>query len=202
MVSNQELKDRLREKKSGSNIKGYLVCDTCNGSYELKAGEKPEDYSSVCECGGKLTYNQNISPPNIEKKLSYILIVGAVLFVVIVVLFPFLILGYMDSQSSVNKNSGTSADYDELNHMTSSYDSLENQYQSLGIRVHNSNNTNLKSAYSNAQIQLENTNTTISNLNSALTTDQSQSQISNRIITAQTQLILAQKSMNNVTSMM
>ena len=67
MVSNQELKDRLREKKPGSDIKGYLVCDTCNGSYELKTGEKPEDYSPICECGGKLTYNQNISSPNIEK---------------------------------------------------------------------------------------------------------------------------------------
>ena len=202
MVSNQELKDRLREKKSGPDHKGFLVCDTCKSSYKLQPGEKPEDYSSECECGGKLTYKQNISSPNIEKKLSSILILCAVLFFVIIVLFPFLYLGYMDSQSSANKNIGTSADYNELNHMTSSYDSLENQYQNLEIRVRNSNNTNLKSAYSNARLQLENSNTTLSNLNIALSTDQSQSQINNRISTAQTQLIVAQKSMDNVTSML
>jgi hypothetical protein len=39
MVSNQELKEILQEKRTGSNIKGYLVCDRCKGSYELQPGE-------------------------------------------------------------------------------------------------------------------------------------------------------------------
>ncbi len=59
MVSNDELKQRLREKKEGKDINGYLICDTCHGSYELKPGEKPENFSSKCECGGQLRYTNN-----------------------------------------------------------------------------------------------------------------------------------------------
>ena len=38
---------------------GYLVCEKCGGYYELKPGEKPEDFSDKCECGGKLSYTDN-----------------------------------------------------------------------------------------------------------------------------------------------
>ena len=206
MVSNQELKERLREKKSGPNATRYLVCDKCNGSYELQAGEKPEDYSPECECGGKLNYNRNISSSNKTSKLKNIIIVGSVSFVIAIFLASFIVpiiaLEIWGHQEAITNNMGNSAEYNELNTMTSSYDSLENQYQGLETSVYNSKNTNLKTAYSNAQIQLENTNTTISNVESALSTGQSQSQVNNRIKAAQTQLILAQKSMNNVTSML
>ena len=36
---------------------GYLICDKCGGYYELQPGEKPEDFSDECECGGKLIYS-------------------------------------------------------------------------------------------------------------------------------------------------
>lgn len=39
---------------------GYLVCDNCEGYYELQAGEKPEDFSDECECGGKLSYVETL----------------------------------------------------------------------------------------------------------------------------------------------
>ena len=207
MVSNQELKERLHETKSGLNRKGYLVCDTCKGSYKLEAGEKPEDYSPECECGGKLTYNRNISSSNKNTRLKNIIIVGSVSFVIAILLASFLVpllyLGYMESQfSSVNKNVGTSTNYDQLNTITLSYDALQNQYQYLGTSVYSSKNIALKSAYSNAQLQLENTNTTISNANSALSTGQPSSEVNKRINVAQAQLLIAQKSLNNVTSMM
>lgn len=32
----------------------YLVCEECGGYYKLKKGEYPHDFSSSCECGGKL----------------------------------------------------------------------------------------------------------------------------------------------------
>ncbi len=35
---------------------GYLECENCGGSYELKKGEYPEDFSDKCECGGNLNY--------------------------------------------------------------------------------------------------------------------------------------------------
>ena len=207
MVSNQELKERLREKRSSPNIQGYLVCDTCKGSYELQAGEKPKDYSSECECGGKLSYNRNILPQNKNTKLRDMIIFGSVLFVIFIVIasitIPIIVLGvWSNSQNAVTNHNGTSQDYDQFNNLTASYDSLENHYQDLGTTVYNSKNTNLKSAYLNAQLQLEKTNTTLSNVDSALSTGQPQSVINERIDTAQAQLIIAQKSLNNVTSMM
>lgn len=39
---------------------GYLICDKCGGYYELQPGEKPEDFSDECECGGKLVYSENL----------------------------------------------------------------------------------------------------------------------------------------------
>ena len=39
---------------------GYLICDKCGGYYELQPGEKPEDFSNECECGGELIYSDNL----------------------------------------------------------------------------------------------------------------------------------------------
>lgn len=38
---------------------GFLVCDKCGGYYSLLPGESPEDFSDVCECGGKWEYREN-----------------------------------------------------------------------------------------------------------------------------------------------
>ncbi|MGB9936839.1 MAG: hypothetical protein ACPK7O_03910 [Methanobacterium sp.] len=39
--------------------KGYLVCRSCSGYYELKNGESPDDFKG-CECGNALEYHENI----------------------------------------------------------------------------------------------------------------------------------------------
>jgi len=39
---------------------GYLICNKCGGYYELQPGEKPEDFSNECECGGELIYSDNL----------------------------------------------------------------------------------------------------------------------------------------------
>lgn len=86
MVFNEEIKEKLKNKREGKGTNGYLVCDTCKGSYELQPGEKPEDFSSQCECGGNLKHNMTDkkfrSPEDPEYKkhnnaiiASYILIV-------------------------------------------------------------------------------------------------------------------------------
>ena len=33
---------------------GYLVCNKCEGYYELQPNESPDIFSDKCECGGKL----------------------------------------------------------------------------------------------------------------------------------------------------
>ncbi|MBV1729421.1 MAG: zinc ribbon domain-containing protein [Methanobacterium sp.] len=39
---------------------GYLVCDTCDGYYELQKGEKPDDFMDECECGGKYIHKMRL----------------------------------------------------------------------------------------------------------------------------------------------
>jgi len=39
---------------------GYLVCNKCEGYYELKPGESPDDFTDKCECGGKLEYHDSL----------------------------------------------------------------------------------------------------------------------------------------------
>lgn len=60
MVSNNEIKQILSERRQGIFRNGYLVCDTCQGVYELKDGEKPDDFSEECECGGHLSYTRTL----------------------------------------------------------------------------------------------------------------------------------------------
>jgi hypothetical protein len=89
MVTNEEIKNRLEEKKSGIEREGYLVCDTCKVSYELQVGEKPEDYSSECECGGNVTHIKNITEfketeKDYPKSTGKEVIKGVVYFIIIV----------------------------------------------------------------------------------------------------------------------
>ena len=137
---------------------------------------------------------------NLFKLTSMSISVLGILFIIITILV-IAGLGIYEVTQSVSTNVGSGASYDQLNNLTTSFDSLQNQYQVLGTSVHNSNNTNIKSAYANAQLQLEDTNTTISNVNSALTSGLPKSEVDKRINAAQSQLLIAQKSLNNVTSM-
>ncbi|NYB53107.1 MAG: hypothetical protein HVN35_11195 [Methanobacteriaceae archaeon] len=50
---------------------GFLICDKCGGYYELQPGEKPEDFSSECECGGHLNYSDSLDyNPEVESELD------------------------------------------------------------------------------------------------------------------------------------
>ncbi|MGZ7116803.1 MAG: hypothetical protein ACXVHS_05040 [Methanobacterium sp.] len=46
----------------------YLVCNECNGYYELQEGESPEDFTNKCECGGNLYATNSIS--NYDKDVN------------------------------------------------------------------------------------------------------------------------------------
>ncbi len=45
---------------------GYLICDKCNGYYELQEGESESDFSDECECGGKVRYVESLEDINRE----------------------------------------------------------------------------------------------------------------------------------------
>lgn len=58
MVTNEEINKRLNNKREGIFSNGYLVCDTCQGYYELQPGEKVVDFNRDCDCGGTLEYSE------------------------------------------------------------------------------------------------------------------------------------------------
>jgi predicted PurR-regulated permease PerM len=138
---------------------------------------------------------------NLFKLTSMSISVLGILFIIITILV-IAGMGIYEVTQSVSSDVGSGASYDQLNNLTTEFDSLENQYQVLGTSVHNSKNSTVKSAYANAKLQLENTNSTINNVNSALTTGLPKSEVDDRINAAQAQILIAQKSLNNVTSMM
>ena len=46
---------------------GFMVCDLCNGTYELDEEESPEDFDK-CQCGGNLYHISNLEELNDLKK--------------------------------------------------------------------------------------------------------------------------------------
>lgn len=45
--------ERISDLDNHSN---YLVCKSCGNYYQIPEGESKDDYSDICECGGKLKY--------------------------------------------------------------------------------------------------------------------------------------------------
>jgi hypothetical protein len=67
--------------------------------------------------------------------------------------------------------------------------------------VDSSNNQNLKTAYINADLQLVEANSAISNVDSALASGKSKDEVQKRISTAQSQLDTARASLSSVYNM-
>ena len=72
MVSNEEVSQRLKNKREGGSLYGYLVCNKCGGCYELQQGELPEHFNLDCECGGQLVQSatDSLSPSGEEYVLD------------------------------------------------------------------------------------------------------------------------------------
>ena len=87
MVSNEEISQRLKNKREGKSLNGYLVCNNCGGYYELQQGESPKHFDLDCECGGQLVQSvtDSLIPPEAEnepgKYMIHILISNFLIFV-------------------------------------------------------------------------------------------------------------------------
>ncbi|MBU4535928.1 MAG: DUF5518 domain-containing protein [Euryarchaeota archaeon] len=53
MVTNAEIRKITNQKRKVEL--GYLLCNQCNGYYELREGENPEEFD-MCQCGGELEF--------------------------------------------------------------------------------------------------------------------------------------------------
>lgn len=63
MVANEEIAMRLRNKREGKSLNGYLVCNNCGGYYKLQQDESWKDFDTECECGGQLVQSTTDSLP-------------------------------------------------------------------------------------------------------------------------------------------
>ena len=57
MVSNEEIINKLMDKREQKSLNQYLVCNNCGGYYELQQDESWKDFDTECECGGQLVQN-------------------------------------------------------------------------------------------------------------------------------------------------
>ncbi|ADZ10214.1 hypothetical protein Metbo_1994 [Methanobacterium lacus] len=204
MVTNDEIRQRLHEQREGTNIKEYLVCNNCEGAYELLPGEKPEDFSDECECGGKLTYSKDSSindnkPTKTNKMVKNGLIIFIVVLGLVIFIGPMAYIGFVGMVVSHDEESGSA--YDQLAVLKSDYNSLNDQFTNVQTSVDSSNNQNAKTAFINAKLELVKANSDINDVESALSSGKSKDEITQRVNTAQTQLNKAQSELSNVKAM-
>ena len=87
MASNEEISQRLRNKREGTPS-NYLVCNKCEGYYELQLGESPEHFNLDCECGGRLiqstTGSLYLSEEEYEDKYNSFIAIAYVFLVLFV----------------------------------------------------------------------------------------------------------------------
>ena len=53
-----QTKTKIKNVKKPTTNPGYLICDKCEGYYELQPGESPNDFADECECGGILKHKK------------------------------------------------------------------------------------------------------------------------------------------------
>lgn len=71
MVSSREY--LMENGIDNMSMNGYLICENCNGYYQLQEGETPSDFD-FCECGGHLNYHETLdffSEKNNETVLQF-----------------------------------------------------------------------------------------------------------------------------------
>lgn len=65
-MATKDIKGEIFNAKSSTSTNGYLICQNCQGFYQLKNNESPEDFDS-CECGSPLEFHENFQNiPNDE----------------------------------------------------------------------------------------------------------------------------------------
>ena len=71
---------------------GYLICENCNGYYELNKGESPSKFKE-CSCGGNLKYIKTLNPDN-TLNIKYLILNTAIITLLCLTTFYFLNLLY------------------------------------------------------------------------------------------------------------
>lgn len=127
-------------------------------------------------------------------------VLGILMIIATIVLFAY--IGVTSLTSSITSDVGSGSAYDQLAVLKSDYNNLEGQYSSLQTDVDNSGNSNLKTAFVNAKLELVKAKNAISDVDSAISSGKSKQEVQNRINAAQAQLNKAEQSLSDVRGMM
>ncbi len=127
-------------------------------------------------------------------------VLGILMIIATIVLFAYIGISSLTSSISSNVDSGSA--YDKLSVIKNNYNSLEAQYNTLKISVDDSNNKDIKTAYSNAELELVKAKSAIDEVDSALSSGKSNDEVQKRISAAQAQLDQARASLSSVRGMM
>ena len=127
-------------------------------------------------------------------------VLGILMIIATIVLFAY--IGISSLTSSISSNVGSGSAYDQLSVLKNNYNSLEAQYNTLKISVDDSNNKDIKTAYSNAELELVKAKSAIAEVDSALSSGKSNDEVQKRINAAQAQLDQARASLSSVKGMM
>ena len=126
-------------------------------------------------------------------------VLGIIMILATVVLFAY--IGISAITSSISSDVGSGTDYDQLAVLKTQYNSLEGQFNTLKTDVNKSGNSDIKTAYVNAELELVKAKNAISDVDSALASGKSKDEVQNRINAAQVQLDKAKTSYSNVRGM-
>jgi cell division protein FtsB len=127
-------------------------------------------------------------------------VLGILMIIATIILFAY--IGISSLTSSISSNVGSGSAYDQLSVLKNNYNSLEAQYNTLKISVDDSNNKDIKTAYSNAELELVKAKSAIADVDSALSSGKSNDEVQKRITAAQAQLDQARASLSSVRGMM
>ena len=123
-------------------------------------------------------------------------VLGIIMILATFVLFAY--IGINAITSTISSDVGSGSDYDQLAVLKSEYNTLEGQFNNLKTDVDNSGNSDIKTAYVNAELELVKAKSDIAAVDSALASDKSKDEIQSRINTAQVQLDKAKTSFSSV----
>jgi len=125
-------------------------------------------------------------------------LLGIIMIIVTIGLFAYLGVSGISSKVSSNVDSGSAYDqYSELKH---SYDSLNNQFNSIKSKIVSRGSKKAKKDMYNTQIQLVKANSAISDVESAISSNLPADEVNNRIKIAIDQLKTAQNSVNSLST--
>ncbi len=124
-------------------------------------------------------------------------ILGILLLVLFVGVIGYLVVS--DVSSKVTSNVGSGSAYDTLASLKTQYSTLNNSYTAIKSQASASSNSKIRNDSIDAELQLVKAQSSITDLESALSTNQPQDVVNARLKAAIDQLQVTQKSVDTIT---